>query len=469
MSSFHTFRAAYAADYRSRKQLRSMPKAGQVDGDEDTLKEFDDIPPRLISSLGFWLWHGCCWSVYGLVTLIYIPWALAMHIILGALAVSVFFICCWRAGRQAFLYAYVITVMIPGKFLWFNLFIRNRRRARVWDFEMGKPRAIALQKRRRLSVSEATKSQPASHLLTKLSPEIRLNIYSQLIQGESEWLNVIEGEADPIKNNKRKRSFKPRAYPCILTSIDALDEIKGDVIRSLHRSIRTPSKENQLPSVLALLCTCRQIYIEGIDLLYSLPTFNFRELHRPPFFIRAALPHRLTCVRNIHLVYDQQLIKKMTHIGCSTARYSHQVGECTFCNPIHWINEIKKYMSGLKKIEIYMFLEKKQPLLTMGDTWIARMLDLQIGPNGLREMKIHVSPGDNDHVNPLSEAEYLKKAKRLDEQLQQSLKRGIERYAETQRAALATPALRSQLTVKPPPELHTKESQVIKAVNLNVP
>ena len=339
----------------------------------------------------------------------------------------------------------------------------------MWDFEMGKPRAIALQKRRRLSVSEEAKSQSTSQLLSKLSPEIRLNIYSLLIQGESEWLNVIEGEADPIKNIKRKRSFKPRAYPCVLTSIDALDEIKEDAVRPLNRFIRIAAKENQLPSVLALLCTCRQIYAEGIDLLYSLPTFNFRELHRPPFFVRAALPHRLTCIRNIHLVYDQLLIKKMTHIGCSTAKYWHQVGECTFCNPIHWINEIKRHMTGLKKIDIFMFMEKKQPLLTMGDTWIARMLDLQIGPNGLREMKIHVVPKDDDDVSPLSESEYSKKVKRLDEHLQQSLKKGIERYAESQRATIITTAVRSPPTIEPPPESHTKESKAIKATTLDVP
>ena len=448
-----------------------MPYARDMEGDIDTRKEIDDTPPRLASNIGFWLWHGCCWAFYGLVTLIYVPWALAMHVVLAALAIPMIFICCWRAGRQVFLYAYVITVMLPGKFLWANLFRRNRRRARIFDFEMGKPRAIALQKRRRLSVSEQSKCQPTSQLLSKLPPEIRLHIYKHVFVGKSAWFNVMEGEVDPAKMKLGKPNFKTSAYPCVVIDSDITEGTREGTIRSLHRIPMICPNLKYLSNALALLRTCRQVYCEGIDLLYSLPAFSFRGLHRPPFFIRSALPQRLACVRTIHLVYDQMNMSKMIHVGCNTAKYCHQVGECTFCNPIQWLNGIKRYMTGLQRIEIYMFMEKKQPLITMGDSWIARMLDLQIGPNGLREMKIEVSPKEEDQfdVSPSTEAEYVKKVKRLDELLQQRLAKGIERWVASQRSPVAESTAQPPPAIKSPPKVHTKEAQDIKEVTLGVP
>ena len=448
-----------------------MSYARDPEGDVDLRKEFDDAPPRLASNIGFWLWHGFCWFFYGLVTLIYVPWALAMHVVLAALAVPMIFICCWRAGRQVFLYAYVITVMLPGKFLWANLFRRNRRRARIWDFEMGKPRAIPLQKRRRLSVSDQSRCQPTSQLLSKLPPEIRLHIYKHVFVGRIAWFNVMEGEVDPAKMKLGKPNFKTSAYPCLFAEGDISEGTKEAAIRSLHRIPMICKDLKHLSNAIALLRTCRQVYLEGINFLYSLPAFSFRGLHRPPFFIRSALPQRLACIRTIHLVYDQMNMGKMTHVGCNTAKYCHQVGQCTFCNPIQWLNGIKRYMTGLKRIEVYMFMEKKQPLITMGDAWVARMLDLQIGPNGLREMKIDVSPKEEDHfdVSPSTEAEYVKKVKRLDELMQQRLERGIERYAASQRTDFTGPSHRPPASIKLPPKAHTKEIEDIQAMIMSVP
>ena len=449
-------------------------------GDEEDLKElsdFDDPPPKFARNVAFWLWQLICWTFYGLITIIYIPWALAMHAVILAVAIPFFFVCCWRGGRKVYMYFYVITVMLPGKLLWFNLFKSNRRRGRVYDFEMDKLRPIPVHKRRRLSLSELVKTQATSQLLTKLPPEIRIHIYEHVFLGDSAWFNVIDSEVHPESLKKQKRIFKNRAYPCVLTDNDVEETpfFKNRSLSFLHRTPRIIKDDNHLPAGLALLRTCRQVYMEGIDLLYSSPTFNFTTLHHPPFFLRRALPHRLARIRSIHLVYDQNSLNRPTtraHVGCSTARYWHQVGECKFCNPIHWLEGIKKYMTDLQRVEVYIYLEKKHKMPFMGDAWILRLFDLQVGPNGLRQIKIHVSPkdkADDYDLSPSEEAAYFRKAKRLDELLQQKLRTNIEKYATGQRISEFIPVGCPPPVLMSPPEAHLRESPGVESVDLDVP
>ena len=442
-------------------------------GDEEDLKDFNDPPPRLARSVAFWPWHVFCWTFYCLVTIVYVPWSLAMHGILLAAAIPLSFLCCWRGGRKIFLYFYVITVMLPGKFLWFNLFRRNRRRGRVYDFETDKPRAISLQKRRRLSLPAQVIPQPTSQLLTKLPPEIRLHIYKRAILGDSNWFDVVDREVQPGNHKKGKCVFKNRAYPCVITESDLEDDTLENRLSFLHRIPRIRRHDNHLAAGLALLRTCRQIYTESIGLFYSLPTFNFTTLHNPPFFLRRALPHRLAQIRSIHIAYNQNNLVKSNprnHVGCSTARYMHQVGECTFCNPIHWLDGIKKYMTGLQSVEVYIFLEKKRQMPFMGDAWVVRLFDLQVGPNGLRRMKIRVSPMEEpDEDSQSDEATFVRRAKRLDELLQQRLKKNIEKYAAGQRTSKYVPVGCPPSVLLPPPAAHVKETLRAEVNPLGVP
>ncbi|KAL9098831.1 MAG: hypothetical protein Q9163_005574 [Psora crenata] len=441
-------------------------------GDEEDLKDFDDPPPRLVRAIAFWLWHPFCWAFYGLLTLIYIPWALAMHFLLLIAVIPFVFLCFWGGGRKVFLYFYVATVVLPGKLLWFSLFRRNRRRARVYDFEMHKPRAISLQKRRRLSIHEQVHSQPTSQLLTKLPPEIRLHIYRHVIVGSSDWFDVVDGDVSPNKIKKGKRVFKNRAYPCVLTESDIEEDALDYNLGVLHRRPRIRVSNNHLAAALALLQTCRQVYIEAIDPFYSLPTFNFTTLHHPPFFLRRALPHRLACIRSIHLIYNQSNINKpnpRSHVGCSTARYWHQVGECTFCNPLHWLDGIKKYLTGLKRLEVYIYLEKKHQIPSMGDGWVARLFDLQVGPNGLRNMKLYIAPITQNFDNSSDDAAFIRKLNRLEDLLQQRLRKNIEDYAAGKRTHYFIPVGCPPPVLLPPPMAHAKDTPGIEPMALDAP
>lgn len=406
-----------------------------MEDQEFTTRGIDDPRPKLINNVGFWIGQMACWFFWLLVTLVFLPWALAMHIVIGVFALVFSIACCWRRGRQVFLYTYVVSVMLPGKFLWFNFFQLNRRRGRVWDFEMGKPRAISLQERRRVSVSEHTITQTSSPLFSKLPAEIRIRIYKEVLVGDADWFNIIEGSSTfkPVKDSKKKpkRDFKAVAYPCTLDE-SGLEE----GIRMLHRIPQIRRDSTRKAGGPALLRTCRLIYKESIDLLYTQPTFNFIDLHKPPFFITGALPQRLAQIRNVHLVYDQnKMVKRTQHSGCSTARYWHRVGECTFCNTIHWLNGIKKHMTNLQNIEAFIFLEKKREMLKVNEAWIQRLFDLQQGPNGLRNLKVHVSPMRREilgyDVSPMgAEDDFYKKVRDFDRLMQKKLEQSMRNYIE---------------------------------------
>lgn len=396
-------------------------------------------PPSLWDGIGFWIWHSACWLFYLLVSLLYIPWALAMHVLLGLLLVLVLPFFYWRLPRRVMLYTYVVLVMVPGKFFWYNFWRSNRRRGQVWDYEMGKPKPVQVAKRRRLSISESIKTQASSPLFAKLPPEIRLRIYKHVILGDSHWLNIMGWLQ--IEPNKSK-DIRIRAYPCIFSEKDddRSDEDLTATIRKLHRNPHTRTSSNVNKMGLGLLQSCRKVYVEAIELFYTLPTFSFKDLHRPPYFMQTVLPQRLALIRSIHLIYDQsKMSMKGNHVACPTAQYIHNMGRCAFCNPLHWFNEIKRTMTGLQEIQVFIFLKKDQRIPELGKLWLARLLDLQIGVNGLRAMKIDVSPclaaEDLGRDLLLDEEEYITKVEKFRDQLEQRLKRGIDRYLASREAS----------------------------------
>ena len=396
-------------------------------------------PPTRWDAVPFWIGHVMTWTLYIFLTLLYIPWALAMHIVILALLLVTLPALYWSIPRKIHLYVYVIIIMVPGKFLWYNMWRYNRRKGQIWDYEMGKPQPVQVDKRRALSVIEIAETQPTSPLFLKIPPEIRMKIYSHVILGDSRTLMITGWQKKGLKQSK---DIRIRAFPChdIPTAEDRKDEA-GQPSRSwakYYASLYAQNPNHEFRMGLTLLQTCRQVYNEAINLYYTKPTFTFRDLHKPPFFLHTVLPHRLALIRSVHIVYDQShMIMRTNHVACSTAKFYHKMGQCAFCNPIHWFNGINKYMTGLKDIHVHIFMRKDQRIPDMGKTWIARMLDLQTGPNGLRKMRVEVTPSfvsespDRDLLS--DEEEYMTKAGKFQEQLQQCLKKEVERHTTKHR------------------------------------
>ena len=237
-------------------------------------EEVDDHPPGMLSNTWFWFWQVLCWIGYTIITLVYVPWALAMHLVLGVLAIPFLPALCTRFGRKVFIYTYVVTVMMPGKYIWFNAFLRTKRRGRIWDYEMGKPRPIP-QDRRRLSHDtqvESTKPQKNSPFLSKLPPEVRMQIYKEVFVGCSSHLHIMTRRTKDSRTSPP--DIKVRGYLCNRKHSEEKSATCGCMVGAhAHHDPPLPS-EVQLPmrygnGRIAILQSCKKVYAEAIDLMYS--------------------------------------------------------------------------------------------------------------------------------------------------------------------------------------------------------
>ena len=140
-----------------------------------------------------------------------------------------------------------------------------------WDFEKGKPQPIALLQRGFKSHLGNTTTQPNSILLLKLPAELRLKIYEEVILGENTHFRIT------VHRKKKPGEKRPT---CIFHGIPAggyVSEVPCMDCNcfNLRQYGRGPHKcESGLPKysgkgLLALPLTCRQLYMETINLLYS--------------------------------------------------------------------------------------------------------------------------------------------------------------------------------------------------------
>lgn len=282
--------------------------------DQEDGKLEDDRPPTLGHNIWFWFWQILHWVYWGLVSVIYIPWALAMHLLLAVAAVPLAPLCCMRNGRKVFIYTYVCAVMLPGKFIWFNAFLRTRRRGQVWDFEMGQPRAINTERRRRLSQDcrkiETGNSQEHSLLFTKLPPEIRLQIYNEVFFGGSSYLHITQSKVR--ESRRRPPQIKIHGYPCS-KDLGGSRTSKCRCISGNHPHQTSSNLDDgglveerdteAASGRIALLQTCRQIYSEAIDLLYRMLSAFHRLAYNADLFCHQVRPPSASVILRILLFF----------------------------------------------------------------------------------------------------------------------------------------------------------------------
>ena len=161
----------------------------------------------------------------------------------------------------------------------------------------------------------------------------------------------------------------------------------------------------------------------------GLPTFYFNSISQPPYFLHSVLPHRLAQMRKIQLVYNQHTMNKIRANDTEVARHQHWLHQCAFCNVNLWLDMIRKHMTGLQSVEVFVYLDDSTRLPTLGDSWIVRLFKLQHGDNGLRDLKIHVYPGPDAPwtLPPISRTANLQYVLQLDKLLQDEIRKGAEK------------------------------------------
>ena len=315
--------------------------------------------------------------------------------------------------------------------------------AERFNFEKGKPRRPALKRRRRLSETSPMASiQSSSALLTKFPAEIRLQIYKYAIVGASRHVHIILHKAQ--RPGGIRHVSKIRSYQCN-HDFDSLAMNDFEIHAPAYGN--PPLRPYYLPPLpserglgpLTLLKTCRQVYLEAIDLLYREQTFTFTSLAQPPFFIHSVLPERLAQIRSIQLIYNQRTMKRICILNTASGLHAHRLQTCPACNLKSWLDSIGWYMKGLRTIEVFIYLRTEMRGLHMDDPWIVRLLKLQQGANGLRDMRIRVYPGAC-HCGPIHAIEEncppRRWASELEAWLQEGTERGVEASAKARTHAI---------------------------------
>jgi hypothetical protein len=115
----------------------------------------------------------------------------------------------------------------------------------------------------------------------------------------------------------------------------------------------------------------------------------------------------------------------------------HRLQECAFCNTSLWLDLIKKRMTGLRIVELFMYSDFYHTRLpTLGDSWIARLFSLQVDKNGLRDLRIHVFPREDPALR-VQYAHNREIASKLDKSLQERIRSGVEKYRQESNKARA--------------------------------
>ena len=110
------------------------------------------------------------------------------------------------------------------------------------------------------------------------------------------------------------------------------------------------------------------------------------------------------------------------------ALHAHRMQKCVVCNFLTWSKLIKQTLTGLRKIEIFIYVGGMVTIPAPDAPWIARLLEMQYGTNGLREFKIKVLPGPFWMVAANPPDGYLASVARLDSLLQSMIKKGAENH-----------------------------------------
>ena len=146
-----------------------------------------------------------------------------------------------------------------------------QRQQAEWDYELGKPPPVPQRRKRRLSRGhENRKVQSSSLLLSTLPAELRLQIYGHVIAGDCMHLHIA---VHRIRGPKDKRiSSRIHGHPCSQPiSFNPTNECTcygfGHYGQSRPHAVLT-LPEHRGRGRLALSKTCKQVYMETIELLY---------------------------------------------------------------------------------------------------------------------------------------------------------------------------------------------------------
>ncbi|MCJ1452811.1 hypothetical protein MMC28_003156 [Mycoblastus sanguinarius] len=366
--------------------------------------------------INYWFWHIIQHLVFWLLLLPLLIWMiLVLLVVVPSTRI-------WRCfGGEDKFDSWFDGLMDPPGEIFSTIHEFCEKEEEVWDLEMGRPPALPTQRKRDLSPTPFSERASPCIFLTKLPPELRLQIYEYVLVGESKHIHIaVQRTQRPGKKRPQSRihGFTCDYGHCWVPSQGSL--------RRTRRCCEPTLPADCGRGRLALAKTCRQIYDEVIGLLYSSPTFHIDSptLSQPPYFLSSILPRRLSLIKNLHLSYNQATINSACTSGTSAARHQHRTQSCAFCNINRWLDLIKRYLTNLQTLSVTIYLQATYRVPCLGDAWLVRVFDLQHGANGLRTLTMRAEPVLSPGI--LTASLDFRAAERFDALLQERIRRGAE-------------------------------------------
>lgn len=144
---------------------------------------------------------------------------------------------------------------------------RSKSLSSGWDVEKAKPLPLVRLRRYALSQEILTSPQTKSPLMTKLPVELRLQIAREVINGESDHVHIIVQHMDKPGRKRHTDKVHGQFFCQALNS-----GFRRHSALVLPKTLETHPRGHGR-GVSSLQRTCKQLYVETIDLLYSLSHF----------------------------------------------------------------------------------------------------------------------------------------------------------------------------------------------------
>ena len=160
-----------------------------------------------------------------------------------------------------------------------ELLARYRRRRDEKEFRRMEPASLPATRKRRLSRSSMV-AQTKSSFLTKLPLEVRHMIYEDIIRNGTLHRHILElrnAMTDATERNRARNQLcgfgctKARYEGCESITLDMANDLCG--VRSQALETRF-EKFGSCRGPLGLAKTCRQVYLESIDMFYGQSTLR---------------------------------------------------------------------------------------------------------------------------------------------------------------------------------------------------
>ena len=214
-------------------------------------------------------------------TLIYVSYACLYFLLATVWTILITFsvmpiVCIKRGYRQV--PEYYWPLFTAQSELWHSYRASMHQNRISYDFEKGKPLPIGLQRRAFRSSEGTHLTQRQSSPLLKLPAEIRLQIYKSVILGDGPCVRISTHQKRSSRGKHYAIKFRGQWGDETLADIIAANRIPHEDCNCWLPRLsaafwvapcNVASAQNLGRGPLALSKSCRQVYLETIDLLYS--------------------------------------------------------------------------------------------------------------------------------------------------------------------------------------------------------